>query len=182
MQKVLRSLEVAGDLLEELSKLSSADQDLVKSYCEDYLGNLQVKLLPLSVGGIPSAVRLCSSDLHSRACLSSVTNCWKPWHSTKCSCLHGLGASSVSPHSVSSVYANWDVQEVQQILIPAIQKFSQKRPYEGNSYLARTQADAASSHADALMSHVGTLQQSLSEVSYAMRGNVPSVTQTTSTQ
>ena len=67
------------------------------------------------------------------------------------------------------------MQEVQQILIPAIQKFSQARPYEGNSYLARTQANAASSHADALMSQVGTLQQSLSEVSYAMKGNLSSV-------
>ena len=65
------------------------------------------------------------------------------------------------------------VQEVQQILIPAIQKFSKTRPYEGNSYMARAQADAASSHADALVSQVDTLHQSISEVSYAMRSRNP---------
>lgn len=69
-----------------------------------------------------------------------------------------------------------NLQEVQQILIPAIQKFSKTQPYEGNSYLARAQADAASSHADALVSQVDTLHQSISEVSFAMRsrGNLSS--------
>ena len=62
------------------------------------------------------------------------------------------------------------VQEVQQILIPAIQKSSKSRPYEGNSYMARAQADAASCHADALVSQVDTLHQSISKVSLAMRG------------
>lgn len=65
------------------------------------------------------------------------------------------------------------MQEVQQILIPAIQKFSQTRPHEGNSYLARMQADAASAHADALVSQVDTLHHSLSEISFAMKGSLP---------
>lgn len=63
------------------------------------------------------------------------------------------------------------LQEVQQILIPAIQKFSQSRPYEANSYLARLQAEAASSHADALVSEVDTMNESLSQVTFAMRGS-----------
>ena len=33
---------MAGDLLEELSKLSHADKTVVKGYCNEYLSNLQV--------------------------------------------------------------------------------------------------------------------------------------------
>ena len=44
LQKVLRSLEVASELLEELSKLSSSDKTLVKRHCEEYLQNLQAGL------------------------------------------------------------------------------------------------------------------------------------------
>ena len=67
------------------------------------------------------------------------------------------------------------LQEVQEILIPAIQKFSQERPFQGNSYLARTQADAASKHADALVSQVDTLHNSLNEVSFSMKGSLPAI-------
>ena len=42
VQKVLRSLEVAAELLEELSKLSHADKAVVRHRCEEYLRNLQV--------------------------------------------------------------------------------------------------------------------------------------------
>jgi hypothetical protein len=44
VQKVLRSLEVAGEVLQELSKLGEADPALVKQQCEEYLQNLQVRL------------------------------------------------------------------------------------------------------------------------------------------
>ena len=41
LQKVLRSLEVAGELLEELSKLGKANQAVVQKQCEEYLQNLK---------------------------------------------------------------------------------------------------------------------------------------------
>ena len=40
---MLRSLEVAGELLEELSKLGKADQAVVQKQCEEYRQNLKVK-------------------------------------------------------------------------------------------------------------------------------------------
>lgn len=61
------------------------------------------------------------------------------------------------------------MQEVQAILVPAVQKFSQSRPYEANSYLTRVQADAACSHADALTAQVDSLHQSMSQVSFVMK-------------
>jgi hypothetical protein len=39
----LRSLEVAGELLQELSRLGEADEAVVKRQCEEYLDILQVR-------------------------------------------------------------------------------------------------------------------------------------------
>ena len=42
LQKVLRSLEVASEVLEELSRLAEADKEAVRQKCQEFLQNLQV--------------------------------------------------------------------------------------------------------------------------------------------
>jgi hypothetical protein len=47
------------------------------------------------------------------------------------------------------------VQEVQKIVVPAIEKYSTSGPHEGSSQLARAQAIAATGHLEALQGDRG---------------------------
>lgn len=44
-QKVLRCLEIAGETLDELSKIERADQQVIRASCEEFLQTIQVCLL-----------------------------------------------------------------------------------------------------------------------------------------
>jgi hypothetical protein len=45
----------------------------------------------------------------------------------------------------------WKLQEVQKIVVPAIEKYSTSGVHEGSSQLARAQANAAIAHLEALL-------------------------------
>ena len=47
--------------------------------------------------------------------------------------------------------------------MPAIEKFSQPKPFEGNSYLARAQADAAEAHAEVALLQLNGRRSSITE-------------------
>jgi len=49
---------VAGELLQELSKLGESDQAVVKQQCEEYLQNLQV-CLHFWRGNAPNMLTMC---------------------------------------------------------------------------------------------------------------------------
>ena len=51
-------------------------------------------------------------------------------------------------------------QEVEEIVIPAIEKYSRSSPHQGNSQLARAQALAAASHLETLLEESAPLEGS----------------------